>query len=105
MASTSAALARHDDAGGLFISILTNPTMGGCMASFAALGDVTIAEPRALLGFAGPTVIKNTIRADLPPGFQTSEFLLEHGFLDGVINRSEQRDYVGSILEHCLAKS
>ncbi|MCA8925173.1 MAG: acetyl-CoA carboxylase carboxyltransferase subunit beta [Planctomycetes bacterium] len=104
MAKTSAALARHDDAGCLFVSILTNPTMGGCMASFAALGDVTIAEPRALLGFAGPTVIRDTIRADLPPGFQTSEFLLEHGFLDGVVNRCDQRDYVASLLEHCLVK-
>ena len=66
----------------IFISILTNPTMGGCMASFAALGDITIAEPKALLGFAGPTVIKNTIRADLPEGFQRSEFLLAQGFLD-----------------------
>ncbi|MEZ6187921.1 MAG: acetyl-CoA carboxylase, carboxyltransferase subunit beta [Planctomycetota bacterium] len=105
MAKTSAALARLDDKGGLFISILTNPTMGGCMASFAALGDVTIAEPRALLGFAGPKVIKDTIRADLPPGFQTSEFLLEHGFLDGVVNRVDQRDYVARVLEHCLAKA
>jgi len=104
MAKTSAALARLDDAGGLFVSILTNPTMGGCMASFAALGDITIAEPRALLGFAGPTVIKNTIRADLPPGFQTSEFLLEHGFLDGVVNRKDQRDYVARVLGHCLVK-
>lgn len=101
MAKTSAALARMDDAGGLFISILTNPTMGGCMASFAALGDITIAEPKALLGFAGPTVIKNTIRADLPEGFQRSEFLLAQGFLDMIVSRVEQRATLARILDHC----
>jgi acetyl-CoA carboxylase carboxyl transferase subunit beta len=101
MAKTSAALARYDEAGGLYISILTNPTMGGCMASFAALGDVTLAEPRALLGFAGPGVIKNTIRADLPPGFQRSEFLLEHGFLDMVTPRVEQKQVLLRLLDHC----
>ncbi|HBP23894.1 MAG TPA: acetyl-CoA carboxylase carboxyl transferase subunit beta [Planctomycetes bacterium] len=101
MAKTSAALARMDDAGGLFISILTHPTMGGCMASFAALGDITIAEPKALLGFAGPTVIKNTIRADLPEGFQRSEFLLEKGFLDLIVNRVDQRETLARLLEHC----
>jgi len=101
MAKTSAALARYDDAGGLYVSLLTNPTMGGCMASFAALGDVTLAEPKALLGFAGPNVIKNTIRADLPAGFQRSEFLLEHGFLDRVVNRVDQKDVIGRLLEHC----
>jgi acetyl-CoA carboxylase carboxyl transferase subunit beta len=101
MAKTSAALARYDDAGGFYVSILTNPTMGGCMASFAALGDVTIAEPRALLGFAGPGVIKNTIRADLPKGFQRSEFLLEHGFLDMVVRRTEQKQLLLKLLDHC----
>ena len=101
MAKTSAALARYDDAGGLYISLLTNPTMGGCMASFAALGDVTLAEPKALLGFAGPNVIKNTIRSELPPGFQRSEFLLEHGFLDMVVNRKDQRDVICRLLDHC----
>lgn len=101
MAKTSAALARFDQQGGLYVSILTNPTMGGCMASFAALGDVTIAEPRALLGFAGPNVIKNTIRADLPEGFQRSEFLLEHGFVDMVLPRIEQRAMVIQLLDHC----
>lgn len=101
MAKTSAALARFDEAGGLYISLLTNPTMGGCMASFAALGDVTLAEPKALLGFAGPGVIKNTIRADLPPGFQSSEFLLERGFLDRVVNRVDQKDMIGALLDHC----
>ena len=101
MAKTSAALARYDDAGGLYVSLLTNPTMGGCMASFAALGDVTLAEPKALLGFAGPNVIKNTIRSELPPGFQRSEFLLEHGFLDMVVNRKDQRDVLCRLLDHC----
>jgi acetyl-CoA carboxylase carboxyl transferase subunit beta len=101
MAKTSAALARYDDAGGLYISLLTNPTMGGCMASFAALGDFTFAEPKALLGFAGPGVIKNTIRADLPEGFQRSEFLLEHGFLDRVVDRVDQKATITQILSHC----
>ena len=101
MAKTSAALARYDEVGGLYISLLTNPTMGGCMASFAALGDVTFAEPKALLGFAGPGVIKNTIRADLPEGFQTSEFLLEHGFLDQVVDRVDQKAIVAQLLAHC----
>lgn len=101
MAKTSAALARYDDAGGLYVSLLTNPTMGGCMASFAALGDVTLAEPKALLGFAGPNVIKNTIRSELPAGFQRSEFLLEHGFLDMVVNRKDQRDVLCRLLDHC----
>ncbi|MCO5172023.1 MAG: acetyl-CoA carboxylase, carboxyltransferase subunit beta [Planctomycetes bacterium] len=101
MAKTSAALARYDEAGGFYVSILTNPTMGGCMASFAALGDVTLAEPRALLGFAGPGVIKNTIRADLPKGFQRSEFLLEHGFLDMVVRRIDQKQTLLKLLDHC----
>jgi len=101
MAKTSAALGRYDDVGGVYISLLTNPTMGGCMASFAALGDFTLAEPKALLGFAGPGVIKNTIRADLPAGFQRSEFLLEHGFLDRVVNRVDQKGIISLLLEHC----
>ena len=101
MAKTSAALARYDDAGGFYLALLTNPTMGGCMASFAALGDVTLAEPKALLGFAGPNVIKNTIRSELPAGFQRSEFLLEHGFLDMVVNRKDQRDVICRLLDHC----
>lgn len=101
MAKTSAALARYDEVGGFYVSILTNPTMGGCMASFAALGDVTMAEPRALLGFAGPGVIKNTIRADLPKGFQRSEFLLEHGFLDMVVRRVDQKQMLLKLLDHC----
>lgn len=91
MAKTSAALADLDRRGGLFISVLTNPTMGGAMASFAALGDLVFAEPKALIGFAGPNVIRQTIKSEIPSGFQTSEFLLEHGFLDGIVNREELR--------------
>ena len=94
MAKVSAALARYDQAGGLFISVLTNPTMGGVAASFASLGDLIFAEPRALIGFAGPRTIQATIRIELPKGFQTSEFLLEHGFIDRIVRRagSEDRD-------------
>ena len=91
MAKTSAALAEFDRHGGLFISVLTNPTMGGAMASFAALGDVVLAEPHALIGFAGPNVIRETIKSEIPEGFQTSEFLLEHGFVDAIVNREELR--------------
>ena len=91
MAKTSAALADFDRNGGLFISILTNPTMGGAMASFAALGDVVFAEPKALIGFAGPNVIREPIKSEIPEGFQTSEFLLEHGFVDKIVNREDLR--------------
>jgi acetyl-CoA carboxylase carboxyl transferase subunit beta len=89
MAKTSAALARHHAASQLFISVLTNPTMAGIMASYASLGDLVVAEPRALIGFTGPRVIEQTIRQKLPDGFQTSEFLLEHGWLDQVIHRRD----------------
>ena len=103
MAKTSAAIARHNDAGGLFISILTNPTMGGVMASFAALGDVMIAEPKALIGFAGPRVIEQTIKQALPKGFQTSEFLLDHGFIDMVVDRRRLRQEIGRLLGYLAA--
>ncbi|MBI4356117.1 MAG: acetyl-CoA carboxylase carboxyltransferase subunit beta [Candidatus Omnitrophica bacterium] len=89
MAKTSAALSHLHQAGGLFISVLTHPTMAGVMASFAALGDVIIAEPRALIGFTGPRVIEQTIRQKLPEGFQRSEFLLEHGLIDCIVARKE----------------
>ena len=94
MAKVSAALARYDRAQGLFISVLTNPTMGGVAASFASLGDLIFAEPKALIGFAGPRTIQATIRIELPKGFQTSEFLLEHGYIDRIVRRarSENRD-------------
>ncbi len=91
MAKTSGALAEFDRHRGLFISVLTNPTMGGAMASFAALGDVVLAEPKALIGFAGPNVIRQTIKSEIPEGFQTSEFLLEHGFLDQIVDREDLR--------------
>lgn len=89
MAKTSAALARLSEAKLPYISVLTNPTMAGVMASFASLGDLIVAEPGALVGFAGPRVIKETTQQDLPPGFQTSEFLLDHGLIDQIIHRSE----------------
>jgi len=98
MAKTSAALSDFDRHGGLFISVLTNPTMGGAMASFAALGDIILAEPKALIGFAGPNVIRETIKADIPDGFQTSEFLLEHGFIDRIVNREELRPTIAYFL-------
>ncbi|MBI2898908.1 MAG: acetyl-CoA carboxylase carboxyltransferase subunit beta [Planctomycetes bacterium] len=98
MAKTSAAVARFGERGGLYISILTNPTMAGVMASFAALGDVTIAEPKALIGFTGPRVIEQTIKQALPKGFQTSEFLLDHGFLDMIVERRRLKDEVARLL-------
>jgi acetyl-CoA carboxylase carboxyl transferase subunit beta len=98
MAKTSAALAELDRTGGLFVSVLTNPTMGGAMASFAALGDVVIAEPRALIGFAGPNVIRETIKSEIPEGFQTSEFLLEHGFVDRIVDREQLRGFIVEIM-------
>ena len=98
MAKTSAALARHNKAGGLFISVLTNPTMAGIMASFASLGDLIIAEPKALIGFTGPRVIEQTIRHKLPPGFQKSEFLLNHGLIDMIVHRKNMKDTLSKIL-------
>ena len=92
MAKTSAALAKLAKAKIPFFSVLTNPTMAGVMASYASLGDVIFAEPKALIGFAGRRVIKETTRADLPDGFQTSEFLLEHGLIDQIVNRHDLRD-------------
>lgn len=101
MAKVSAALARHDAAGGLFISVLTNPTMGGVAASFASLGDIVLAEPKALIGFAGPRTIKATIRIELPAGFQTSEFLLEHGFIDRIVPRNRLTSEIARIIDYC----
>jgi acetyl-CoA carboxylase carboxyl transferase subunit beta len=101
MAKVSAALARHDAAGGLFVSVLTNPTMGGVAASFASLGDVVFAEPKALIGFAGPRTIKATIRIELPAGFQTSEFLLEHGFIDRIVPRSRLASEIARVIDYC----
>jgi len=100
MAKTSAALSKHNKAGRLFISILTNPTMAGIMASFASLGDIIIAEPKALIGFTGPRVIEQTIRQKLPPGFQRSEFLLEHGLIDMIVHRKNLRETLSKIFSY-----
>jgi acetyl-CoA carboxylase carboxyl transferase subunit beta len=99
LAKISAALARLDEARVPYISVLTDPTTGGVTASFAMLGDLNIAEPGALIGFAGPRVIEQTIRQKLPPGFQRSEFLLEHGMLDAVVHRKELKPYISRALE------
>jgi acetyl-CoA carboxylase carboxyl transferase subunit beta len=101
MAKVSAALARYDQAGGLYVSILTNPTMGGVAASFALQGDITLAEPGALIGFAGKRTIWNTVRLELPEGFQTSEFLLQHGFIDRIVARKDLRTEVARIIDYC----
>lgn len=98
MAKTSAALKRHSDAGQIYISVLTDPTTGGVTASFAMLGDIILAEPNALIGFAGPRVIEQTIGQKLPKGFQRSEFLLEHGFIDRIVEREELKEVLGHIL-------
>jgi acetyl-CoA carboxylase carboxyl transferase subunit beta len=102
LAKVAAALARLDEARIPFISILTDPTTGGVTASYAMLGDLNIAEPGALIGFAGPRVIEQTIRQKLPEGFQTAEFLLEHGFLDAVVPRKELKPYIGQALDFFL---
>ncbi|HOJ62934.1 MAG TPA: acetyl-CoA carboxylase, carboxyltransferase subunit beta [Spirochaetota bacterium] len=99
MAKTSAAAKRHSDAGLLFVSVLTHPTTGGVTASFAYLGDIIIAEPQALIGFAGPRVIEQTINQKLPAGFQRAEFLLEHGMLDKIVPRSLMRETLANILK------
>lgn len=100
MAKTSSALNRFNKSGGLFISVLTNPTMAGVMASFASLGDIIIAEPRALIGFTGPRVIRDTIKQELPEGFQSSEFLLEHGLIDMIVRRNELRDRISKLINY-----
>jgi acetyl-CoA carboxylase carboxyl transferase subunit beta len=101
MAKVSAALARYHRAGGLYISVLTNPTMGGVAASFASLGDLVFAEPKALIGFAGPRTIKATIRIELPEGFQTSEFLLEHGYIDRIVDRFRLKTEIAAAIDYC----
>ncbi|HFD87837.1 MAG TPA: acetyl-CoA carboxylase carboxyl transferase subunit beta, partial [Gammaproteobacteria bacterium] len=98
MAKTSAALVKMRNAGLPFISVLTDPTMGGVSASFASLGDLNVAEPKALIGFAGPRVIEQTVRETLPEGFQRSEFLLEHGAIDRIIDRREMRKELATII-------
>jgi acetyl-CoA carboxylase carboxyl transferase subunit beta len=101
MAKTSAALGRFDEAGGLYIAVLADPTTGGTTASFGMLGDVIIAEPGALIGFAGARVIANTIRTELPDGFQKAEFLLEHGFIDRIVHRKELRSELARLIDYC----
>ena len=98
MAKTSAALARLAKAGIPYISVMTDPTTGGVSASLAMLGDVNVAEPKALIGFAGPRVIEQTVRETLPEGFQRSEFLVEHGAVDLIVDRREMRDRLASLL-------
>ncbi len=100
MVKTSAALSYHHKEGLLFLSILTNPTMAGVMASFAGLGDIIIAEPKALIGFTGPRVIEQTIRQKLPSGFQSSEFMLEHGLIDMIVHRKNLKGTLGQILDY-----
>lgn len=102
MAKVSAALSRYHEEGGLFISVMTNPTMGGVAASFASLGDVVIAEPKALIGFAGPRVVQATCKIELPEGFQTSEFLMQHGFVDRIVHRAELRTEIARIIDYCV---
>jgi acetyl-CoA carboxylase carboxyl transferase subunit beta len=100
MAKTAEAVHRMRESGVPFISILTNPTMAGVLASFASLGDIVMAEPKALIGFTGPRVIEQTIKKEMPPGFQMSEFLLEHGMIDMIVNRAEMKDTLSRILTY-----
>lgn len=102
MGKVSAALARLHEAGGLFISVLTDPTMGGVAASFASLGDVIIGEPKALVGFAGPRVVQATVKMELPEDFQTSEFMLKHGFIDRVVHRADLRSEISRVIDYCV---
>ena len=101
MAKTSAALAKFDESGGLFIAVLTDPTTGGVSASFAMLGDVTIAEPEAMIGFAGRRTIEQTIKVELPEGFQTAEFMVEHGFVDMIVHRKDLRNEIARLIDYC----
>jgi acetyl-CoA carboxylase carboxyl transferase subunit beta len=100
MAKVSTALGRFHAAGGLYVSVLTHPTMGGVAASFASLGDLILAEPKALIGFAGPRVIEQTVRVQLPNGFQTSEFLCEHGFIDRIVHRRDLRSTITQLIDY-----
>jgi acetyl-CoA carboxylase carboxyl transferase subunit beta len=100
MAKTSAAISKLHKTGNLFISVLTHPTMAGVLASFASLGDIIIAEPKALIGFTGPRVIEQTIKQKLPEGFQRSEFLLEHGLIDIIVERPKMKEAISKLLEY-----
>jgi acetyl-CoA carboxylase carboxyl transferase subunit beta len=101
MAKTSAALAQLDSLGGLFICVCTDPTTAGVAASFASLGDVILAEPGAMIGFAGPRVIANTVKQTLPEGFQSAEFMLQHGFVDRIVRRPDLRKEIVRIIDYC----
>ena len=101
MAKTASALAQLDDAAGLYIVVATDPTTGGVSASFASLGDIVLAEPKAMMGFAGPRVIQNTMNVELPEGFQTAEFMMEHGFVDRIVPRSDLRTEIARIIDFC----
>ena len=103
MAKTSGALARHAEARLPYISILTHPTTGGVTASFATLGDIIIAEPKCMIGFAGPRVVKETTHADLPPGFQTAEFMMQHGLVDMIVDRKDMRTMLAKLLRYMTA--
>ncbi len=105
MAKTSAAIARLSEARVLYAVVLTNATMGGALASWASLGDVTIAEPRALIGFTGPRVLRQTVKTVLPKGFQTSEFLLEKGFIDAIVPRSDIKPFLARMIRYCTRKA
>ncbi len=102
MAKTCGALQRHADAGLPYISIMTHPTTGGVSASFATVGDINLAEPKCMIGFAGPRVIKETTHQDLPPGFQTAEFMVEHGLVDSIVHRKDMRDTLSTLLGYML---
>jgi acetyl-CoA carboxylase carboxyl transferase subunit beta len=105
MAKTSAALGRHADAGLPYISVLTHPTTGGVTASFATLGDVILAEPKCMIGFAGPRVVKETTHQNLPPGFQTAEFMRDHGWVDRIVERKDVKDTLASLLGFMLPEA
>jgi acetyl-CoA carboxylase carboxyl transferase subunit beta len=100
MAKTSAALGRHREAGLPYVVIITNSSYGGTMASWASLGDVIIAEPRAMMGFTGPRVIRETLKVELPPGFQEAEFMLRHGLIDLIVPRMKMRETLGRIIDY-----
>jgi acetyl-CoA carboxylase carboxyl transferase subunit beta len=102
MAKTCAALALHSEAGLPYISLMTHPTTGGVTASFATIGDINLAEPKCMIGFAGPLVVKETTHQDLPPGFQTAEFMLDHGLIDDIVHRHNLRAKLGQLLKYTL---
>ena len=105
MAKTCGALSRHSDAGLPYISVMTHPTTGGVTASFATIGDINLAEPKCMIGFAGPRVVRETTHQDLPPGFQTAEFMLEHGLIDAIVNRAQMRQKIIDLLGYTMPKT